>query len=257
MAYDFGTKKHWRRWAWNRLAERLSVRPSEARVVYLATADDFDRMVALSKGFRSQNLIACTTDKAAVKAIRKAGGWAINHLLEPVVMGWPSDWPLDGIIGDFCSGLSMDALGFGDAVLFTKGIREVDGLGRVAIVANMLRGRDAISNPIRDRYNVLVNDAPDPKHRGSYLLCYMADRFADSMEPPSEEEQLALFGKILTGYQWAFHSYRSTAGSQVFDSCAARITTARVGIRKCSRKMKRARLSIGAVRAWQTRKQAS
>jgi hypothetical protein len=73
MNYKFGTKANWRRWQWNRIVERLAVPVRDAVVVYLAGPEDLDRPVALSKGFRPDNLIAVDRDGDVVKQLRMNG----------------------------------------------------------------------------------------------------------------------------------------------------------------------------------------
>ena len=61
--YTSKPKEIWRRWVWNRVAERINLsitgfKRSEAFGLYLVGPDDLDRPVAMEKGFLSLNLIA-------------------------------------------------------------------------------------------------------------------------------------------------------------------------------------------------------
>jgi hypothetical protein len=46
--YDFGAKRNWRRWAWNRIAERVADK-SNALCLYLPSSNDEDRPIAISR----------------------------------------------------------------------------------------------------------------------------------------------------------------------------------------------------------------
>ena len=49
--YDFGAKNNWRRWAWNRAKERISVKPKDAIVLYLPAKENFGYESCYSKRF--------------------------------------------------------------------------------------------------------------------------------------------------------------------------------------------------------------
>lgn len=56
--YNFDEKNKWRIWNWNRIRERLTCKPRDALVLYLAGPQDLDRAVAMRKGFDPLNMIA-------------------------------------------------------------------------------------------------------------------------------------------------------------------------------------------------------
>ena len=254
-SYANGTKETWRGWQWNRIVERLpgwrpNMGPSFYRnlcadktVLYLCGPDDFDRQVALKKGFRHENLIACDLD--GVSHVRSGGGLGISCNLIDAISLWPKDWPLDVIIADFCGGITRESFDLALSVHWSPAVHS----GTV-LSANFLRGRDAWVNEIRQKIpNHLSGSACQlvfppgfsEKHRGcvfaywkyswswSEVLHYDDSRLADM----GIEIQRNRYGTFINGipfdsflaeyYRHAnpeFYTYRS--GVQYFDSVVMR-----------------------------------
>jgi len=241
MDYAFGPKKNWRRWAWNRVVERLSVPPAEALVVYLAGADDFDREVALQKGFKAHNLIAVERDKKALAALRSRGVLCIHGDFLDTLYSWPAHTNVHAVIGDLCCGLDVDlAIKIGRLSL-SPALRT--GL---ANTWNFMRGRELSGfNKIFDNdwaIQGLAAEAEMPKskareeilHRGKLLVkalamdmsCIRLRNAGVKMEEP--EDVMAALNSHVDVHRQAmrslcdltnpiFNSYRSTSG-QTFDS---------------------------------------
>lgn len=158
--YDNPTKDSWRGWLWNRIVERLPEfrgampSPGSARmrqvtsqktVLYLAGPDDGDRPHALKRGFAHENLIALDRCRTVVNKVRGRGVVAINADLCDSVSHWPHDWTLDVIVADFTCGFGKTAESLLQALLSSAAVTD-----RTVIAINLLRGRDGISNEMRE-----------------------------------------------------------------------------------------------------------
>jgi len=237
--YGFGQKNNWRRWAWNRLAERIDVPARDAIVLYLAGAEDRDRRIALERGFRPDNLIAIESHASTLREIRRKRTLCIHGDFWATVYSWPRHIPIHGIIGDFCCGLDHNT---GSKIM---GLIAFKPTLSVAAAFNFLRGRDPSSSEVRAAAQQLITamsvfDVDSPKHRGAQIASLMTgfamgevwkplvDRYRNMNLSPSQQERserlllhdggrhfAALIAKNV--YRCAFNSYRSTSG-QVFDS---------------------------------------
>ena len=158
--YYSGTKETWRGWKWNSIAhvaleydDRIppserARRLSQKTVLYLVGPEDFDRKKAMAKGFANHNLIAIDLVQERVDEVRRNGGLAIRGSLQTVLLNWPSDWLIDVVDGDFCSGLVND---IGELPFCLHGCR---GMHEKTVVSlNLMRGRDAHSNITRECLN--------------------------------------------------------------------------------------------------------
>ncbi len=162
MTKDFGYKKKndWRRWAWNRIFERTN-NPREALVVYLSGPLDIEGKLAIEKGFCSENLISIEQDKHTLQAIRKGGRYAIGGEVSGVLMNWPDNWPIDVLSVDACNGLGVEMQELAMALIARKATR------KCVVCLNMLRGRDAYSNLLRES---LLSIGTEDSHRGYQFL---------------------------------------------------------------------------------------
>lgn len=163
VAYDDPAKDAWRGWKWNTIAAQLTgwkrLNPKEqARqlqnklVLYLVGPDDCDRKRAVARGFSNHNLIAVDIVQERVDEVRARGGFAIRGSLQQLVANWPSDWPLDVIDGDFCSGATNDVLNLASCLGCSQAVRKA-----TVVSLNMMRGRDSQSNCIREAFRSLSN----------------------------------------------------------------------------------------------------
>jgi hypothetical protein len=162
MTYSFPQKDHWRNRIWNIIAKRINVHPRDAVILYLAAQEDLDRFTALRKGFKTENLIAVDRDPVVVNAIRNAGHLAICGDILDVIESWPDRVPVAAVIADFTCGLEMRLAMEFDLAARRKVMKDT------LFVVNLMRGRDASSNWIReclgsgdtkDRVRVLIHSA--------------------------------------------------------------------------------------------------
>jgi hypothetical protein len=249
VAYDDPAKDAWRGWKWNAIADAATswrrLPPSErARqlsqktVLYLVGPDDHDRRRALARGFANHNLIAVDLVEERVKEVRAAGGLAICGSLQQVIANWPLDWPIDVIDADFCHGFVSDVRALHDILLAQFAMSPT-----AVISLNMLRGRDANSNGIRDNIEEFLKASgtslkhpQNMKHRGmnwifSWLMYVsrMQTYLLNDCQPLIHNGQhyLALCMDCIRE-QWAscnprFNSYKSKTSGQVFDSVVHRL----------------------------------
>jgi hypothetical protein len=210
--YRAGSKRNWRGWQWNRIVERLAVPPEDATVLYLCGPEDLDRAKALEKGFRTENLIAVDVVEENVRRVRAGGGLAICHDLHELILNWPTDWPIHGIVADYCGGLSGTTLPLRAALMFSPAT-----YGAI-VSANFLRGHDAASNEIRAKWDTVADD--DLRgHRGfSFAMeCFFEGTLCHC--PPGPLPDL---GETYWPHtEAAFNSYTST-GWTYFDTVVFR-----------------------------------
>jgi hypothetical protein len=221
LDYKFGPKNNWRRWAWNRVTERLGCLPKDAVVIYLAGAQDLDRNVALERGFLNWNLIACESSTRVVQALRDQRVLTIHGDLFETLLAWPHDVRVAAVIGDFCGGLSTKML---------CRILQLDILPhlRCAVLCfNWLRGRELDSQGLRE-----LGELPSVgRHRGQQFWHMARMHWAQGAEILSPDDWMRLdaetWRQIERRSQYidkhcspCFHSYRS--GAQVFDSIVYR-----------------------------------
>lgn len=214
--YDNGRKNNWRRWEWNRIVDFLVTPPREAVVLYLAGKDDLDRQIALSRGFRNDNLIAVDRDARIVNSLRASGSLAIKGDIFSAAIEWPLDKQVNVVIPDLCSGWDLKThTGLVACMIITA--PEVVSL-------NFLRGRDKQVSHAKSCFPV------EEKHRG--FLAYGAAVSALAREIGKKQECGFDFVKnaLIDLSSLAENSYKS--GSQVFDSVVFRNPLAFLSIEK-------------------------
>jgi len=162
--YDFSTKRHWRRTMWNAIKERLSVPASEAVVLYLPGPTDEDRAIALSKGFRAENLFAVERDRGVVKELRAAGSLVIHGDFLEVAQSWPVGHRCDVLFSDFTGNFRLDvAQGF-------EIVTAMPQFKKCVFAVNMLGGREAGRH--RDALLWLQRCSGGHKNRAAHL-CFL------------------------------------------------------------------------------------
>jgi len=226
--YKFGNKNHWRRTAWNRIAERLPRAPKDCIVIYLPGPLDLDRQEALRRGFRPDNLIGVDRAASVVHSLREGRALALQADFLDAVDAWSPQRRLDVVFGDFTSGLELKT---GFAVATWLGYPH---LGDSVFAFNFLRGRDASSNPVRGIYEGLAEwgramgervETPRLRHRGAQLLALMAVLLAREHAGrgvPQPEMVVTFLAELNLRLAPSLLSYRS--GTQVFDSLVFRNT---------------------------------
>lgn len=167
--YKNGIKNHWRRTVWNEVLGRTRGREKKELILYLAGPQDLDREVAISKGVPGQNLIAIDHASGNVARVRTRRGLAISADVFDVLHTWPDDRPVCAVMLDLCCGLSRDALSSYD-------ILERKPLRRAVVCINLMRGRDAETNWLRQQmsahgFSGSIDGAEDiTKHRAAQML---------------------------------------------------------------------------------------
>lgn len=157
--YKFPKKNHWRRWQWNRITERVKIHKpiSQSIGIYLTGPDDHDRNVALSKGFKNQNLIGVDLDAHNIATVKENPHVpAISMNLCDLLRQWVTP-KIDFIVGDFCCGLTK----FIVIDLISTLVHNTSLSVPCIISINLMRGRDAFANPVREYYREY-----NIKHRG-------------------------------------------------------------------------------------------
>lgn len=227
--YSGKQKKDWRGWQWNRIVEKLHLlgkKPQNSIVVYLAGITDFDRPVAMARGFRPENLIAIDRESKVVDKLRSENVLAVSSTLLDACIAWPSNRPVDVLLADFCSGFNQEASDFAGAIYMNP------AFSNVVLASNFQRGRDAQTNELRASISERFNGCPvDSKHRGLIFFHAMWDFFWErqrSTERGAENLKLhrdAYIEYSKLGAAPQINSYKSkseTNGKKttvVFDSC--------------------------------------
>lgn len=157
--YNFGSKRHWRRWVWNRITELTPV-PRDALCVYLPGKENYDLPLAEERGFKRINMIGVEKEKKVVRGLRTKGSLTVDADIFNVVNALTvRGRTVDVVFADLCSGLKrnvVEHLGFWLAV---------PGLQHSVFAFNMLRGRDPETNVERE---IVAHIAG--KHRGQHLF---------------------------------------------------------------------------------------
>jgi hypothetical protein len=217
MDYDFGQKRHWRRWIWNRIAEKVEDRKN-AICIYLPGKNDYDRPVALERGFEGHNLIGIEKDGDVVKKLRSSGTLAIDADFLDVMTVLALRKRLGVIFGDFCGGV------------FPVTARKLHSafcspyMKKSVFAFNLMRGRDRGDEcgEVWRRY-INIQSCDIRMHRGCILLMNtlllmsssLAKQFPDQIDGTDSgliKMSSALFNAVEPNYT----SYKS--GNKYFDS---------------------------------------
>lgn len=162
-SYDNKTKDNVRRWQMNQVAEFVRGNGTRktmksATMLYLCGPEDFDRPLAIERGFRNENVIAVDLSGGNVANIRKDGRLAIKCNLIDLLLQWPEDWPIKAIVADLCCGLDNTAMALAAALFRSKAVRAAK---YCAFAINLQRGRDQSSNNVRRMVNAYVDRCAD------------------------------------------------------------------------------------------------
>lgn len=138
-------------------------------MVYLAGQNDFDSEIAKEKGFNINNLIAVDYNRKTTQRLRSSKRLTVCGDIMDVVEAWPITKKINVLILDFCCGL------FTSIVEFLLKIPHFPQLSDSVIVINLLRGRDAQTNTIRQNLGGQRFKGLE-KHRGRQaLLIYVVE----------------------------------------------------------------------------------
>ena len=248
--YDIKQKNDWRGWAWNRLTERLSVPVEDARVLYLCGPDDKDREEGIKRGYSNHNLIAVDSSEANIARVRSAGGYGVSCDFNNAISSWPEDYPVHGVVADFCSGLTALSSAFLMAMCVSRGFRFLEESNEVScsVVVNFQRGRDSFSNQMRremsqfekthdmvlNRMDSSIGGASDAsKHRAglfyAFLLLTYFDSLIDIDDAPflydeSELLKAPVFCKLsLNERRWHFSEFCEATEPRFYSYKASRV----------------------------------
>lgn len=117
---------------------------SKQTVFYLAE-QNIDGYLLEKRGFKRCNLIPCNKNKRVVERLRSDGWNAHCGDFSLAIALWPESWPLDYIIADFTCGFELSGLQFMASLVRSKAVHK-----GTLITLNLMRGRDAFSNPYRE-----------------------------------------------------------------------------------------------------------
>jgi hypothetical protein len=230
--YDFGQKRHWRRWVWNRIAERVDSK-EDALCVYLPGAEDTDKEIAIERGFKAENMIGAERDRDALGVARGNGALVANGDFWDCVLSVGLKRDVSVVFADLCCGLDLKVISKINILLGSK------NFNNCVFAINLMRGRDAKTNRLRasissDYGAVMESEAGSEKHRGAHALISLlysilsaADEDVEVLKNQSEGWELVA-DRVQTRFKfmakrsnYAFASYRSTA-LQTFDSVVFR-----------------------------------
>lgn len=254
-AYSTLTKEHWRNWAWKQLGARIcaqgNARPlswweanvkarhggrlKDKTVLYLVGPEDVDSEVACRIGFDRRNLIAVDINDENVKCARRNGGLAIRGNITDVLCSWPSDWPIHGVLADFCCGIGETALHFAIKAHTVK---------NGAFVVNLQRGRDWAGHWTGIAEMASAQYGLSEKHRGiAWLMHFFRWRLDVSYSDAV---------RYMPTVHPRFSSYRSMKSGRVYmDSVAITSLSDGYTATDCNEKVRR---RISALRALRTMK---
>lgn len=218
--YESGIKSNWRRTAWNSIAGRVRDKKN-ARVLYLPASKDLDRRVAVSKGFRPNNLIGIERDKSVVKQLRAENKLCIHGSAMDILAAWPSSSPVDVVFLDLTGPLTSEVFTKAYTLSMSPAVHE-----KTVIALNLLHGRepkhdtDFLKN-LKEKYRA------DTIHRGELYFIALFDEWVDEIAvengqsvggvpTPRLQENFLLWMKNELN-PW-FDQYKSDAGNQYFDT---------------------------------------
>lgn len=212
LNYGFGTKNNWRRWVWNRVAERV-YSPRDSICVYLPSQHDLDRPIALAKGFRPLNLIGVERDNRTLKLARSAGSLVAEGDFFDCVEAVSKSRRVDVVLADLCCGFTPAiAQRFSNMLI-------APGLNRCVFAVNLLRGRDPQSN---DHRALLTKHFPEiGKHRAKMFLVWCISNLVVYARGADTAACIRDINRAMSRASIAEFSYRSTSG-QIFDSAVLR-----------------------------------
>lgn len=115
--FDFGRKRAWRKWEWNRIEELYykdtpKKRKRDAVILYLVGPNDFDRKIAIQKGFSNNNIIAVDCCNDNIESVRRSKNLGIIGKLNDVIRAWGGREKIDIIVADFCCDFNKSIFAF-------------------------------------------------------------------------------------------------------------------------------------------------
>ena len=170
--YDEGGQKgNWRRSIWNEVLRRISDERAIGPILYLPGPGDVDRKIAISKGVRTQDLIAIDSFKPTAMNIRRTGVPALHAKVEAVVQVWQDERPVAGVLLDFPCGFEKAPVCSAVVCMTRKPFQ------KSVVMFNLKRGRDLWSNNIRSGLASI-----GPSHDSNLLIQTLLDIRAPGVE---------------------------------------------------------------------------
>jgi hypothetical protein len=181
--YHFADKNLWRGQVWTEIANRIGSRADcgKAMVVYLAGAQDLDRKVAKSLGFKDHNLIIVEKNKSVYAKLKAEGKPVICGDLVSVLLSWPTNQPWGpkspgAIVADYCHGFDQDAA---DTIY---AVSKNPCLCNSVVAMNLMRGRDTMGPILKEIYG-WYQDVTDDKTMELFKRCVSAASGSDDWSP--------------------------------------------------------------------------
>jgi hypothetical protein len=209
--YKFGNKNNWRRWKWNRIVERLMVRPRDAVTLYLAGQDDLDRPIAKSHGFRDENLIAIDRSSQVVESLRSSSAVALQADFVTALHSLSPGRAIHVVDADFCCDAYDGVVApLVDALMFSPELREC------VVSVNFCRGRASSMSEVRKS----LIDGEKVTHRGELFFIRFVHK---AIGEPAQDLQInpwlpVIATEVLRRANAVRTSYYSAASRQYFDA---------------------------------------
>jgi len=214
MNYDFGKKRNWRRWVWNRIADRVPDKRN-ARVLFLAGDEPVDIRVATEKGFRAANMIAVERDSKVAAELRKSGVLVIEADLLEMLNHWSPSQRVDVVVADLMCNFRIDVLDRLWNALLNPAFADV------VMAVNLQRGRE--SGDHWKALKMFMENTPDSvedkKHRGKIFFNVMLWSFLiGPLKKRSDEQKSAAIPVLIDLANPLFNSYRNDGALVTMDS---------------------------------------
>jgi hypothetical protein len=213
--YDFGQKRHWRRWMWNRIAERVpSERKRSGVVIYLPGPSDEDRKIALSRGFAPHALIGVERNGDTRDRLRKAQSLVVGGDFITAVDHVAANRDVDVVYGDFCGDI--------DRSIISALVRWIGTptLASTVFAFNFQRGRGTEVRACREMFSMVpaFQELLQVKERGPILLATVIFTFVAGMKEGVLGECAGdIAADLIDSCAAETWSYKTVSGN-VFDS---------------------------------------
>lgn len=178
VSYRNGQKNHWRRNAWNHIAD-LCHDKRNAIVLYLPGSTDLDAPEAIRRGFKAANLIAIERNARVVRQLRDRGRTCICAGLTEVMAAWPDNHAVSVVVADFQCGLSRD-------VINTMTLwHQYPAFRNAVLLLNLQRGREIgavwqVASCIAEKADTSgLSQRIPPNHRGLLAVASYVAMYAD------------------------------------------------------------------------------
>lgn len=163
MDYNKGVKRNWRRRIWN-LHKANTADQSRALCLYLAGPKDYDRPIAIDKGFDTRNIIAIERQRSTYEELMQRGVDVIHGDVLSVIGSWPNHVSVQVAHLDLMGCIARSLIDL-IHVLFVH-----PAFATASICVNIQRGREREMFPIIQTMSMGMDDEVRG-HRGVLLIC--------------------------------------------------------------------------------------